>query len=106
MVHWPKSVGGKFIALSLALIVVLGVAELAIALSSHPFVWAFLVVVAITIAALIVRHRRAAAAQDLALADAPSFGDGASPLGPPRRSDSYAVGGSMDRYVAVTVAAS
>jgi hypothetical protein len=75
MVHWPKSVGGKVIALSLALIVVLGVAELAIALSSHPFVWAFLVVVAITIAALIVRHRRAAAAQDLALADAPSFGD-------------------------------
>jgi hypothetical protein len=59
----------------LALIVVLGVAELAIALSSHPLVWAFLVVVAITTAALIVRHRRTAAAQDLALADAPSFGD-------------------------------
>jgi hypothetical protein len=75
MVHWPKSVGGKVIALSLALIVVLGVAELAIALSSHPLVWAFLVVVAITTAALIVRHRRTAAAQDLALADAPSFGD-------------------------------
>jgi hypothetical protein len=38
-------------------------------------VWAFLVVIAITTAALIVRHRRAAAAQDLALADYPSFGD-------------------------------
>jgi hypothetical protein len=75
MVHWPKSVGGNGIALMLALIVVLGGAELAIALSSHPLVWAFLVVVAITTAALIVRHRRTAAAQDLALADAPSFGD-------------------------------
>jgi hypothetical protein len=75
MVHWPKSVGGNVLALTLAVIVVLGVAQLAIALSSHPFVWAFLLVVALTTAALIVRHRRAAAAQDLALADAPSFGD-------------------------------
>jgi Flp pilus assembly protein TadB len=75
MVHWPKSVGGNFMALMLALIVVLSVVQLAIALSSHPLVWAFFVVVAITTAALIVRHRRAAAAQDLALADYPSFGD-------------------------------
>jgi hypothetical protein len=62
-------------AIKLALIVVLGVAQLAMALSSHPLVWAFLVVVALTPAVFIVRHRRAAAAQDLALADAPSFGD-------------------------------
>jgi uncharacterized membrane protein YfcA len=75
MVHRPKSIVGNVMAFSLALIVVLGVAELAIALSSHPFVWAFLVVLALTTAALIFRHRRAAAAQDLALADAPSFGD-------------------------------
>jgi hypothetical protein len=59
----------------LAIIVVLGVAQLAIALSSRPFVSAFLVVAALTTAALIVRHRRAEAAQDLALGDAPSFGD-------------------------------
>jgi Flp pilus assembly protein TadB len=75
MVHWPKSIGGNVMALMLALIVVVGVAQLAIALSSHPLVWAFVVVAALTTAALIVRHRRAAAAQDLALADAPSFGD-------------------------------
>jgi hypothetical protein len=73
MVHWPKSIGGNVMALMLALIVVVGVAQLAIALSSHPLVWAF--AAALTTAALIVRHRRAAAAQDLALADAPSFGD-------------------------------
>jgi|RhiMethySRZTD1v2_1073278.scaffolds.fasta_scaffold1150518_1 di/tricarboxylate transporter len=75
MVHWPRSVGANVMALMLALIVVGGVVQLAIALSSHPLIWAFLVVVALTTAALIVRHRRAAAAQDLAVADAPSFGD-------------------------------
>jgi hypothetical protein len=73
MVHRPKSIAGNVMAFTLALIVVLGVAELAIAL--HPFVWAFLVVVALMTTALIFRYRRAAAAQDLALADAPSFGD-------------------------------
>jgi hypothetical protein len=75
VVHWPKSVSGNVLALMLAVIVVLGTAQLAIALSSHPLVWVFLVVAALTTAALIVRHRRAAAAQDLALVDAPSFGD-------------------------------
>jgi fructose-specific phosphotransferase system IIC component len=75
MVHWPKSIGGNVFALMLALIVVVGSAQLAIALSTHPALLAFLVVGALTTAALIVRHRRAAAAQDLALADAPSFGD-------------------------------
>jgi hypothetical protein len=75
MVHWPKSTGAKAMALMLAVIVVVGVAQLAIALSSHRLLGAFLVVAALTTAALVVRHRRAAAAQDLALADAPSFGD-------------------------------
>ena len=75
MVHWPKSIGANVLALMLALIVVVGGAQLVIALSSHRLVWAFLVVAALTTAALILRHRRAAAAQDLALADAPSFGD-------------------------------
>jgi hypothetical protein len=75
MVHWPKSVAGYVLALMLAVIVVGGAVQLAIALPSHPLVMAFLVVVALTTAALIVWHRRAAAAQDLAVADAPSFGD-------------------------------
>ena len=75
MVHWPKSVGGNVMAIMLALIVVVGTVQLAMALASHPLVWGFLVVAALTTATLIVWHRRAAAAQDLALADAPSFGD-------------------------------
>jgi hypothetical protein len=75
MVHWPRSVLGNVMAIMLALIVVVGVAQLAIALSSHRLLGVFLVVAALVTAALIVRHRRAAAAQDLALADAPSFGD-------------------------------
>ena len=75
MVHWPKSVLGNVMAVMLALIVVVGFAQLAIALSSHRMLGVFLVVAAVTTAVLIVWHRRAAAAQDLALADAPSFGD-------------------------------
>jgi hypothetical protein len=75
MGHWPKSVGGNVMALMLAIIVVVGSVQLAMALSSHRLLGAFLVVAGLTTAALIVRHRRVAAAQDLALADAPSFGD-------------------------------
>jgi hypothetical protein len=75
MAHWPRSVLGNVMALMLALIVVVGGAQLAIALSSHRLLGVFLVVAALTTAAFIVWHRRAAAAQDLALADAPSFGD-------------------------------
>jgi hypothetical protein len=75
MVHWPKSVAGYVLALMLAVIVVGGVVHLAISLSRHLLVLAFLVVLALTTGALIVWHRRAAAAHDLAVADAPSFGD-------------------------------
>lgn len=75
MAHWPKSIAGNVMAVMLALIVVVGLAQLAIALSSHRLLGVFLLVAALTTAVLIVRHRRVAAAQDLALADAPSFGD-------------------------------
>lgn len=75
MVHWPRSIVGNVMAIMLALIVVVGLAQLAIALSSHRLLGVFLVVAALTTAALIFRHRRVAAARDLALADAPSFGD-------------------------------
>jgi hypothetical protein len=75
MVHWPKSVGGYVLALMLAGIVVGGVVQLALLLWSNPLVMGSLVLVALTTAALIVWHRRAAAAHDLAVADAPSFGD-------------------------------
>ena len=75
MAHWPRSIGGNVMAVMLALIVVVGLVQLAMALASHPQVWIFLVVVALATTALIIRNRRAAAASDLALADAPSFGD-------------------------------
>lgn len=78
MAHWPKSVGGNVIALVLALIVVMTAIQLAIALSG-PIVWLTLAAVALTsgvvLVVLVTRHRMTAAAFDLALADAPSFGD-------------------------------
>ena len=74
MAHWPKSVGGNVIAFVLALMVVMTVVQLAIALSG-PFTWASLAVVLLVTAVLITWRRRAAAAHELAIADAPSFGD-------------------------------
>jgi hypothetical protein len=74
MAHWPKTVGGNLIAFLLALLVLLAVAQLAIALSG-PLMWASLAVVGLASAVLIIRKRRAVAAHDLALGDAPSFGD-------------------------------
>jgi uncharacterized membrane protein len=78
MAHWPRSVGGNVIAFVLALIVVMTAIQLAIALSG-PLAWLILAAVAVTsgvvLVVLVTRHRRTAAAYDLALADAPSFGD-------------------------------
>jgi hypothetical protein len=65
---------GNLFAFLVALVVVVAVAQSAIALSG-PFVWASLVFLGLTSVVLITWRRRAAAAQDLALADAPSFGD-------------------------------
>ena len=74
MAHWPKSVGGNALAFVLALMVVMTVVQLAIALSG-PFTWASLAVVLLASAVLITWRRRVAAAHELAIADAPSFGD-------------------------------
>jgi hypothetical protein len=74
MAHWPKTVRGNLFAFVLALLVLLAVVQFAIVLSG-PFVWASLAVVILGTAVLIARNRRAAAAHDLALGDAPSFGD-------------------------------
>ena len=74
MAHWPKTVRGNLIAFVLAVIVLLALVQAAIALSG-PLTWAFLAVVVLASAALITWRRRAAAAHDLAIADAPSFGD-------------------------------
>lgn len=74
MAHWPKTVRGNLLAFVLALIVLLAAVQTAIALSG-PYTWATLAVVVLASAVLVTWRRRAAAAHDLALADAPSFGD-------------------------------
>ena len=74
MVHWPKTVGGNVVALMLTLVVVATVVQGAIALSG-PFIWGAMTVIAFTTIAAYVWYRRAQAASDLALADAPSFAD-------------------------------
>ena len=74
MVHWPKTVGGYVLGLLLAVVVVATVVQASIALSG-PFVWGALMVMAFTSIVAVVWYRRAQAASDLALADAPSFAD-------------------------------
>jgi hypothetical protein len=78
MAHWPKTVVGNVVAFVLAILVVMTVVQFAIVLSG-PIVWITLAAVALTsgvvLVVLVTRRRMTAAAYDLALADAPSFGD-------------------------------
>lgn len=74
MVHWPKSIVGKVMTIAIALIAGLALVQSAIALSG-TFVWISLAVVAVVVFVAVVAYRRAQAASDLALADAPSFAD-------------------------------
>ena len=74
MVHRPKTVLGNVVTIVVALIVGLALVQSAIALSG-TFVWMFLAVTTLVIFVAVVAHRRAQAASDLALADAPSFAD-------------------------------
>ena len=74
MGHWPKTVGGNVLGLLLAVVVVATVVQASIALSG-PFIWGALIVMAVTSIVAVVWYRRAQAASDLALADAPSFAD-------------------------------
>jgi hypothetical protein len=74
VVHWPKTVGGNVLGLLLAVIVVATVVQASIALSG-PLIWGALIVMSFTSIAAVVWYRRAQAASDLALADAPSFAD-------------------------------
>jgi hypothetical protein len=74
MVHWPKSIVGNVVTIAIALIAGLALVQSAIALSGS-FVWISLAVAALVVFVAVVVHRRAQAASDLALADAPSFAD-------------------------------
>ena len=74
MVHWPKSIVGNVVTIAVTFIVGLALVQSAIALSGS-FVWISLAVVALVVFVAVVVYRRAQAASDLALADAPSFAD-------------------------------
>jgi hypothetical protein len=74
MVHWPKTIVGNVVTIAVTFIVGLALVQSAIALSGS-FVWISLVVTAMVVFVAVVVHRRAQAASDLALADAPSFAD-------------------------------
>ena len=74
MGHWPKSVVGNVVTIAVTLVVGLALVQSAIALSGS-FVWISLAVVALVVSVAVVAYRRAQAASDLALADAPSFAD-------------------------------
>jgi len=74
MVHWPKSIVGNVATIAIALIAGLALIQSAIALSG-TFVWMSLAVAALVVFVAVVVHRRAQAASDIALADAPSFAD-------------------------------
>lgn len=74
MVHWPKTIVGNVVTIAVTSIVGLALVQSAIALSGS-FVWISLAVAALVVFVAVVVHRRAQAASDLALADAPSFAD-------------------------------
>jgi membrane glycosyltransferase len=74
MVHWPKTIVANVVMIAIALIAGLALIQSAIALSG-TFVWISLAVAALVVFVAVVVHRRAQAASDLALADAPSFAD-------------------------------
>ena len=74
MVHWPKTIVGNVVTIAIALIAGLALVQSAIALSGS-FVWISLAVAALVVFVAVVAYRRAQAASDLALADAPLFAD-------------------------------
>ncbi len=74
MVHWPKTIVANVVTIAVTFIVGLALVQSAIALSGM-FVWISLAVAALVVFVAVVVHRRAQAASDLALADAPSFAD-------------------------------
>ena len=74
MVHWPKSIVGSVVTIAVIFIAGLALVQSAIALSG-TFIWISLAVATLVVFVAVVVHRRAQAASDLALADAPSFAD-------------------------------
>lgn len=74
MAHWPKTVRGNLYAFLFAVIAVLFLVQAAVALSG-PVVWTLVAALVLMSAALYIWNRRVRAAGDVAVTDAPSFGD-------------------------------
>jgi hypothetical protein len=74
MVHWPKSIVGSVVTIAVIFIAGLALVQSAIALSG-TFIWICLAIATLVVFVAVVAYRRAQAASDLALADAPSFAD-------------------------------
>ena len=74
MAHWPKTVRGNLLSLVLGVAALAFLVQAAVAFSG-PFVWGLVAVTAVTTAVLYTWSRRVRAMSDVALADAPSFGD-------------------------------
>ena len=72
MAHWPKTIRGNALALLGIIVAVLVVGIIAVALSG-PAVWAGVVVIALTTAALIVWRRRVQASRERAWTSEFSF---------------------------------
>jgi hypothetical protein len=74
MVHWPKTIRGNLYAIPLTIAALVGLAQLAVALSG-PMIWILTAAVFGSSTALYLWSRRVQSVRDLAVADAPSFGD-------------------------------
>jgi hypothetical protein len=96
MVHWPKTIVGNVVTVAVTLTVGLALVQAAIALSG-TFVWISIAVTALVVFVAVVAHRRAQAASDLALADAPSFADVLPQWNSRRDLEAARLGGPVER---------
>jgi hypothetical protein len=74
MAHWPKTFRGNLYAIPLAIAALVGLAQLAVALSG-PVIWILTAAVFGSSALLYFWTRRVQGVRDLDVANAPSFAD-------------------------------
>jgi Flp pilus assembly protein TadB len=72
--HWPRTVRGNLYAIPITIAAIATLVQLVIAVSG-PAVWTLAAVVCGASTVFYVWNRRVRRASDLAVADAPSFGD-------------------------------
>ncbi len=71
---WPKTVRMNLLVVFIGIAALAFLVQLSVALSG-TVVWTSMAVVALATVAVYVWHRKAQTARDVAVADAPSFGD-------------------------------